>query len=150
MGDYVATLNASLARLADAFAHLGLDHPNVPDMAGTCKLFAEEALHQRATLRQILARYDAPALPRVVDATGPKLTPKSGKELSLLRDLRSDLLLVADCNVVIDILSAAAAALRDGQLATVMSELHVTVAGQQLWLQTKIQQVAAQALTVPQ
>ena len=150
VGDYLRDLNASLVHLIEAFAQLGGTYAKFPDLTETCGLFADALLQQRRKLPRLLARYNAPALPRITADIVLKPRHDVGTGLGLLRDLQHLHSLAADCRITIDIVSAAAAALRDQDLAAVLLEMHTTITGQLLWLETQLRQTAAQALTVPQ
>ena len=119
-------------------------------MADTSKLFAAALSRQRGALGPFLTRYVAPMPPRRVTDTGSTARPGIGAELALLRDLQRLHRLTADCKTTIDIVSAAAAALRDQHLASILSDMHAGIARQLSWLDTQLRQASAQALTVPQ
>lgn len=150
VGDYLRKLNLTNARLAEGFAELSSAYSNVPDVRDTAGSFAVKLLRQRDNLRQLLARYKVPVRLQPTDGIDSPVKHRASTDLDLLQDMQRLHGLAADCEVTIDIVSAAAAALRDQSLVSIMAEVHVTVAGQLLWLKTQLRQVAAQALTVPQ
>ena len=150
VGDFLRDLNGGLVGLTDGFSQLAPDHPGVPGLASTSGEFADALLRQREALRQPLARYTAPVPPRRLTNIGAGAGRGAGTDLGLLRNLQRLHGLAAECRTTADIVSAAAAALRDQQLASVMSDVHATTTRQLLWLETQLRQASAQALTVPQ
>ncbi len=150
VSDFLRDLDANLVRLARGFAQLGAARPDVPDLVATPQSFADALLRQRAALRPFLVRYPGPAVSRATSDGGPGTGYAAGTALGLLRDLQRLHALAAGCGTTIEIMSAAAAALRDQQLASVISDLHATVADQLSWLDTELRRISAQALTVPQ
>ncbi len=150
VGDFLRGLDVDLGGLAEGYAQLGSTYANVPDLPDTSKLFAATLLQQRGTVRPFLTRYGAPTPPRRMTDIGSTARRGIGIELALLRDLQRLHRLTADCKTTIEIVSAAAAALCDQNLASILSDVHATIAGQLSWLETQIRQASAQALTVPQ
>ena len=150
VGDYIRKLNVTVARLAEGFAQLNSNYSSIPDVKDTAGLFAAKLLHQRDSLRQPLAHYKVPVRSQQMDGAVLSARHRADTDLDLLQDMQRLHGLAADYKITIDIVSAAAAALRDQSLVSITAEMHVTVAGQLLWLETQLRQAAAQALTVPQ
>jgi hypothetical protein len=134
--------------LAAAFAEVGLDHADEPDVAGECQLFERQCRDHAERLQPSVERYgeDAPEEPDRLHAdlfSGTRSGP-----LALLRDLQDLYLMATHCDLAWTLIGQAAQGARDGDLLEVVHRCEGETAGQLRWIQTRAKAAAPQVLVV--
>jgi hypothetical protein len=150
IADYIGLLRASEKMLADAFMTVKSNHPDVPDIEAECTMFAGWSSQAFEALAPFVERYgtqqagEPKKLKRVLVK---RRSVHSG--FHLVRDLHDLFLLVSEGLISVTALHQAAMAVRDSELETTLEGIRERNQRQHRWLQTRIEQAAPQALTVP-
>jgi hypothetical protein len=149
VGNHLRVLQSSERTLADSLHAVARRHADQPDVPPIANMLAQWSQHHAELLEPIAKRYaGAPAAsPRLLAAVLFK-GPRRGA-IGLLRDLADLAILahaVAGSWTAID---QAAAALRDDELKALCDAYIAENKRQIEWLDTRMKELAPQALTVP-
>jgi hypothetical protein len=149
VADYIGLLRASEKMLADAFETVKSNHPDVPDIETECTMFAQWSRQAFDELAPFVERYGTHQAgePKRLERALVKRHMRSG--FHLVRDLHDLFLLVNEGLVSMTVLHQAAMAMRDAELETTLEGARERNQRQLRWLETRIEQAAPQALTVP-
>jgi ferredoxin-nitrate reductase len=149
LGDYLAMTRRSEADLAKSFEDVAQHHEQEPDIFQECRLLASWSRERKASLQAPIDRYGE-ATEHEPDALDKALFrgPRSGG-LGLLRDLHDLWLLANEAKLCWEILRQAARFLRDEALMASCAAALASADRQVVWLRTRIDQAAPQALVVP-
>jgi ferredoxin-nitrate reductase len=147
--DYVGLLDESEKRLVKGFDQIRQTHPAEPDVAALCRLFADWSREAASMLQPFVEKYGERqhGEPRRLDkALLVKRTPGG---FNMLRDLQDFWLMVNESMMSLIVLEQAARSLRDQDLLDVLKKMQDRNERQLVWLKTRINQAAPQALVVP-
>ncbi len=146
IGNYLALVDSSEQQLADAFDKVVAQHGDEPDVRQAGKLLAGWSRAHRQQVRKFVERYadQASAEPERLSQT-LFAEPRSGS-MALLRDLHDLWLLANEVQLCWTIISQAAAALMDKELAQTCHDLSAETKRQLTWLLTRIKSEAPQTL----
>ena len=148
VANYLGLLHSSEQQLADALLQVAQHHGDEPDIEHTCTLLAAWSHDAIDLLTPLVKRYqeeknDAPERLSQTLFGGTRTG-----SLALLRGLHDLWLLANEVHVCVVVLSQAAAALRDQELATACAQIGTQNGRQIAWCLTRIKQAAPQSLVV--
>jgi hypothetical protein len=149
VGNHLRLLQSSERTLAGALRSVSRRHVDQPDIPALFTMLAEWSERHAELLERVVVRY--PGVP----ATSPKVLsavlfkgPRKG-QIGLLRDLTDLAILAHVVQGLWTIIDQCAAALRDAEMKA-LCDTYISETKRQLeFLDTRIKQIAPQALTVP-
>jgi hypothetical protein len=142
------TMSAERA-LADAFVLVGFRHATEPEMANAARLHSNWCKEHLSALQSPAERYGAK---RSREGERLRRALFRGRRLGsfgLLRDLHDLLVLATSVHACWMALQQAARVERDTDLEKTCGNCEAETVRQMSWLETKLRQIAPQALTVP-
>jgi hypothetical protein len=148
VGNYLALLHSSEQQLADALLEVAQHHGDEPDIAQTCQLLASWSREAIGLLAPLIERYAEEKNDEPERLTQALFSGTRTGSLALLRDLHDLWLLANEVHLCLVVLSQAAAALRDNELAAVCEQIGGQNKRQVAWCLTRIKQAAPQTLVV--
>ena len=148
LSTYLGLLDTSENSLAEAFAQVGRDHSDEPDVEHLCHVLGEKAAGHVEALAPFVSRYgekpeDEPERLRAAEFGG---TRTGG--VGLLRDLQDLYALASFVDITWTVVGQAAQGVPDAELLKTFSSCQADTSAQLSWLQTRIKQAAPQALIV--
>ena len=149
VGNYLGLVEASETHLSEALLSVSKHHEVEPDVRQLTELLATWSLENKKALAPLIARY------KETREVEPKSLhnalfqgPRSGG-LGLVRDLHDLWLMAQEVSISYVMLTQAGLALRDDELLTILKRVSTQTARQIVWIRTRIDQAAPQALAVP-
>ena len=146
IGNYLALADSSEQQLAEAFDKVIAQHGDEPDVLRACGLLAGWSREHRQTLRKFVDRYADQRGDEPERLTQPLFTEPRTGTLALLRDLHDLWLLANGVQLCWMVISQAAAALMDKELAQTCNDLGASTKRQLTWLLARIKAEAPQTL----
>jgi len=146
IGNYLALAASSEQQLAEAFDKVIAQHGDEPDVLRTCGLLASWSREHRQTLQKFVDRYADQKGDEPERLSQTLFVEARTGSLALLRDLHDLWLLASEVQLCWTIISQAAAALMDKELAQTCHDLSAETKRQLTWLLTRIKSEAPQTL----
>jgi hypothetical protein len=145
---YVAQLRESEAALAEALESLAEHHAGEPDVRSTAVLLASWSRQHAQSLAAVTERYKLREVREPPPSAATPFCEPHGGDGDLLLDLHQAWLLGQQVHLRWTVLGQVARALRDGEVSAMAGELGTETDRQLAWLQTRIVEVAPQALII--
>jgi hypothetical protein len=148
LATYLGLLHGAENSLSDAFAQVGRDHADEPDVEHLCKVLGDQAARHVEALGPFVSRYgehgeSEPERLRAAEFSG---TRTGG--LGLLRDLQDLYALASFVDITWTAVGQAAQGVPDADLLKTVTNCQSETSTQLSWLRTRIKQAAPQALVV--
>ena len=148
VGNYLGLVHSSEQQLASALLEVAQHHGDEPDIAHTCQLLAAWSRDAIELLAPLVERYAEEKNDEPDRLTQTLFSGTRTGSLALLRDLHDLWLLANEVHLCVVVLSQAAAALRDKELAAACTQIGGKNDRQIAWCLTRIKQAAPQSLVV--
>ncbi|AMR78510.1 molybdopterin oxidoreductase family protein [Cupriavidus nantongensis] len=149
VADYIGLLQESERRLVRAFDQVRETHPDEPDIAPICRIFASWSNTSANALDPFVQRYGERRKGEPERLDKALLLQRSQGGFDMLRDLHDLWLLVSESTISLDVLEQAARSLHDKEFQAAVEAMRDRNRRQRTWLRTRIRQGAPQVLVVP-
>jgi hypothetical protein len=146
---YIGLADHSEATLADSFRAVAEGHAAEADVFHTCRLLAEWSDGHRARLAPVIERYgEDHGVTEPERLHGSGLAEVRSGPVGLLRDLQDLHVLASLVQTTWTVIAQGAQGLRDSELLDVATSSNAETSRQLSWLNTRMKEVAPQALIV--
>jgi hypothetical protein len=148
LAHYLGLLHKAQLDLAAAFRQVRDAHVDESDVYHLCGVLAAQCEAHAERLQPFAERYgeDAPDEPDRLHSELFKGTREGG--LGLLRDLHDLYLMATECDMAWTLVGQAAQGIRDAELFEVVQGCEGATGAQLLWLTSRMEEAAPQALVV--
>lgn len=149
VANYLGMARESEGQLAESLRTVADHHGHEPDILQMTQLLADWSDQNNTALEPLISRYH-----ETKDDEPENLSkalfhgPRNGG-LGLVRDLHDLWLLTQEVSLIYELLTQAAAALRDEEMKSILGRNSSQTFRQSDWIRTRIDHAAPQALTVP-
>lgn len=145
---YLGLLHRAEVELAKAFHEVAEAHGDEPDVEVECGMLAQRCEKRAADLLPVVERYGESEDDEPDRLHNDLFDGARSGGLGLLRDLHDLLLMATECELAWAVVGQAAQGLRDEELIALVEGADRETTIQILWLRTRLEQAAPQALVV--
>jgi len=148
LSHYLGLLHRAEVDLAEAFREVAEAHGEEPDVEVECGMLAGRCEKRAADLLPVVERYGESDEDEPDRLHSDLFQGSRSGGLGLLRDLHDLLLMATECELAWAVVGQAAQGLRDEELIGLVEDADSETTVQILWLRTRLEQAAPQALVV--